>query len=650
MEQFAEQITESLIQQLPKEADFFTPQELLSYGISSVVVETLRRNVVSTIESGMNLPATDWVQTDSEKVLAAWNAFVDVSKQHIRIPASRISNLLEEAVEQCLELALKPRQSVPEIIFKTRKTIDPETAKLRVAALVVNQQLGLALLRYMEKKEKPELSLDEARELIRKVDEKLVENYHPLNWAQSLKPVFELAGSAVHSELFRMYFEDKEKLGIARKFDLLEKDLNETEFIEFMSSADLLDVDDFEDSQSELFVTDEEIPTQAEDEEEDSFEEESVELDEEKVNPEFLEDDEPPFDLEDENEPEEQPVFEDKIFEEADEEEQETIQQDYPPEDEELEDGKPEIEESEDLDLEDEKTQKEENIVNLFSQITKEEDDGDLYYLEKEEESRLSLVEPEEEDDDDNITLLNKFMFDESVSDNDEDFEDESENEIRPKKEPSSIYDEMNLVKENHQRNERAPEVFDEISDEEDAGDEEDESDEGLSYKIETREEEDEDALEESQPVENEAEEPDAESEEDLPMWRSFLERDDLETDSGYEYEDEDDDEEEFEDEEEFIEEPIYDLTVSEPDPEEKLRDISKWMDDEKDRFIEEIFRSSEVAYEQALIEILDFDSWKSASHYLEREVFSRNRIDVYDEAAVDFTDRLHSYFMENKS
>jgi len=44
------------------------------------------------------------------------------------------------------------------------------------------------------------------------------------------------------------------------------------------------------------------------------------------------------------------------------------------------------------------------------------------------------------------------------------------------------------------------------------------------------------------------------------------------------------------------------------------------------------------------------FDDWKSASQYLEKEIFNKNRIDIYSEIAVDFTDYLHSYFMEYKT
>ena len=289
--------------------------------------------------------------------------------------------------------------------------------------------------------------------------------------------------------------------------------------------------------------------------------------------------------------------------------------------------------------------------------------------MEKKDESESSVKKSDKsETGEDNITLLNKFVFDESVSDESAESEEFADDEDL--KEPSSIYEEMNLVKENRNRAERMSDIFDtEPGDTETDEPEDDEPEVELSYKV--LEVEDDETAPSSAELHNDREEKERdegiyddvtadqtevdddieEEEDDLPMWRSFLERDDIETESGFEYEEETDSgpEEDELSEDGFIEEPIYDLTAKETDPEERLQEISKWLNDERDRFIEEIFSNSEMAYEQALLEIMDFNDWKSASHYLEKEIFSRNKIDVYDEAAVDFTDRLHSYFMQNK-
>lgn len=646
MEQFAEQITVSLIQELPDQSKSYTPKELLSAGIPYFVVETLRDTIASTIESGMKLPDSDWIQTDANEVKTAWQSFVGLTKEHIKVPSAKLPQLLQNAVEQCLKLMIRPRQSVPEYIFKTPTDIDFETAKERVFTLEVSQQLGLALVRYMEKKQKNVLSFEEARDLIKKIDEKMVENYHPLNWAQVLKPVFELAGPAVDSQLLRKFFEDKNKRKIARKFELLDKKVSESEFIEILSSADLLDVEGYEDEQQQLFVQSKEVDIPKKPEK-DEYENEELEQE-----PEAEEEENSLVSNEEEPESEEAKI-EPEIVEEEPESEEAEIEAEI-------------VEESAEHQEEEEK-----NLADLFAEIREAgSDEETLSDIELEhEEPELSLREENDDSDtEEEIPLLNKFMFDEG--DTEESIEaideDEKENDLH-EKEPASIYEEMNLVRENESEQQKVREMISEDSaEDEDAGEEPDELDqeesfEELSYKIEKEKESSDLAEEEPAQFEKSPEESDEKSDEDedLPMWRSFLERDDIETESGYEYEEEitenepeeeDEADSEIEDDEGFIEEPIYDLTTTEPDPEEKLEEVSKWLDDEKGRFVQEIFGNSEIAYEQALFEIMDFDDWKSASHYLEREVFARNRVEVYDEAAVDFTDRLHSYFMEHKS
>lgn len=647
MEQISEQITQELLQELPDQVQFFTPDELISYGIPYIVAETLRKNVLSAINSELQMPESEWIKPLEKEVRQAWQDFVEISMKQIRIPASKLSYMLEEAVEQCLELALKPRQSLPDIVFRTHDIIEYKTAKDRVQSLEVNKQLGVALIRYMEKKQKDEISIDQARELITKIDQRLVENYHPLNWAQVLKPVFDLAGPSVDTELFRIFFEDKEKPGYARKFEQLEGNLNDTEFIEVLSSADVLDIED--ENQPELFVQREEKAEQEKEvENEELFDEEEIDTAEEGETEENLEPDqeeflaESPEDFED-SEPERVERVQSAESEEVVEEEEF---------DENLED--PDV--PTDLDRENEKSDRDENIVDLFSEIR--EDD---LFEETQNEQMISVADDEDEVDNDSekITLLSKFTFDESDEDSPADIPETAEEENPSgKDEPSSIYDEMNLVKDDLTEIQEKGKSFNELEE----FSQDDENEEELSFKIENQDEEKNKTDEVGSFETDSVEEFTDEDENDQPMWRSFLERDDLETDSGYEYDDESEEEpdgeieeeleDDFEEEEDngYIEEPIYDLTTDQQDPDEKIEKISGWLDDEKDRFVDEIFKGSEIAYEQALLEIMDYDNWKSASMYLEKEVFSRNNIDVYDEAAVDFTDRLHSFFLENNS
>ena len=127
---------------------------------------------------------------------------------------------------------------------------------------------------------------------------------------------------------------------------------------------------------------------------------------------------------------------------------------------------------------------------------------------------------------------------------------------------------------------------------------------------------------------------------EETPMWKRFMSPEEIAA--------LDDEEQQLKiDEDGFIDEPLIDLT-KEPGPsDEELNALQNQLDDSRNTFIDEIFRGSEMAYDEALVEIASCNEWRDASKYIEREVFKRNLVDMYSEAAVEFTDRLHTYFLK---
>ena len=130
------------------------------------------------------------------------------------------------------------------------------------------------------------------------------------------------------------------------------------------------------------------------------------------------------------------------------------------------------------------------------------------------------------------------------------------------------------------------------------------------------------------------------------PIWQSFLGDEDH-------IEENDIEEPEYSPfadvEEAYEEEPLIDLT-REQESNLTATELISWMESDEHRFTESIFSGSEAAYEQALVKLDSFDSWKQASGYIEKEIFARNFVDMYDEDAVDFTDRMQAYFDQFKS
>jgi hypothetical protein len=63
----------------------------------------------------------------------------------------------------------------------------------------------------------------------------------------------------------------------------------------------------------------------------------------------------------------------------------------------------------------------------------------------------------------------------------------------------------------------------------------------------------------------------------------------------------------------------------------------------QRDTFIEKLFSGSAESYFDALDRILKCPDWRSASEIIADDVFRANRVDIYDEAAIDFTNSVEA-------
>ncbi|MEX0593741.1 MAG: hypothetical protein WD115_03115, partial [Balneolaceae bacterium] len=73
--------------------------------------------------------------------------------------------------------------------------------------------------------------------------------------------------------------------------------------------------------------------------------------------------------------------------------------------------------------------------------------------------------------------------------------------------------------------------------------------------------------------------------------------------------------------------------------------DMEQWLGSDLDRFKNEIFDGSDEGLRAALRDLAGMDNWGDAARYLQDDVFDRYRIDLFDEAAVDITDRMQAWF-----
>ncbi|PAU94381.1 hypothetical protein CK503_06145 [Aliifodinibius salipaludis] len=517
MRQTIQKITQKLIDRLPENDQYYTIEELRSWEFPSFIVRRISVELKRNLSDSMIIPKTDWANTSTDAVLDAWQQFIDAIEDEARLPASYAQAVIETAVSDVMEILVQPRKNVPEVIFGAKDELSIEQLHQRLEAVVVYRHFAVVLSRYVQKKDLETLSKEHCSTIIAKADEKLTSGYSPLNWAQILEPLFQLQDDGIDTNLLRLFFEDKKMARIARKFDLMNTVLSRVEFIEVLSSPELLDFDGYEDDQSSLF------------------------------------EDQPTAKKEDSDSDSSAPILNNGEEDEIDEEEE---LQESESEDEQLKsDETEEIEDEED-----------DSLNGVFREESKEEEEEEV------------TSETEEE----------KIESEDEESGNQDISQEVEEEDSSPEKKTASLEEQ-----------------------------EDSEADADIT----------------------------SESEEETPIWMRYMSDEEVEE---YEKEHGDGEDEEV-DEDGFIDEPIIDLTKEDASDEE-IKNLRNMLSDEEKMFVEEIFRGSDRAFDQAIEDIAGYDSWREVSKYIEKDIFKRNLVDMYCEAAVDFTDRLQSYFLEKQN
>lgn len=583
-------VTEKLTGLLPDSQQYYKPEDLRSWGFPNFIVKRIQVELERNLAESMRLPETDWANMQSPEVQEVWEQFIVAIRNEAWLPASYARTVIETAVADVLEILVEPRKNIPNTIYGAEEELSREQLESRLKNLVVYRHFARLLPRYMEKKELETLSRERCAGIIKKADEKVTSRYTPLNWAQMLEPLFKLLNEQIDSSLLRLFFEDKKMPRIARKFDFMEKPVSRAVLIETLSSPESLNMEGFEEDQSDLFG--------------------SSGSDSPKNGSADVKEKEDEARVKDEENPE-------QLSETSTETES----------DEELEEANYQHEDIQDQPLSGEEDA-ETDTISGFEVEEGDEEPGDI--LEDEDEqptpltnkSRESNIEIEHEE-----TSLNTIFANDSEEDNrgdedeqDEEIEKEHSGELSDEFKDEHEEDEEEVAEFEHSLEEEAEEDFEEkppVSEDESAG----------TYEVEEEGE-----------IEIKANE-----KQETPMWQRFMSTEEL--DELAEQEEESEYNEEFE---KYEEEPIFDLSMEKQPTEEEIGRLRKTLEDKQAYFVENIFGGSERAYDEAIEKIASKKSWRDASRFIEKEVFKRNMVDMYSEEAVDFTDRLHNYFIEN--
>jgi hypothetical protein len=82
----------------------------------------------------------------------------------------------------------------------------------------------------------------------------------------------------------------------------------------------------------------------------------------------------------------------------------------------------------------------------------------------------------------------------------------------------------------------------------------------------------------------------------------------------------------------------------------ERQNALEQYLQNNEDYFVETLFGGSTQAYRKSLGNISRQENWNEAYRIIDQQIFKPNRINMYSREAVDFTDRLQTYFLQMKN
>lgn len=241
MQKVIDQIADHLVSLVTSERAEYNPKELLKSGIPSFVVERIRLYLEDKVREEIGDPDPKWFDGEARLVSDAFNDYMRSAISTSRIPKDDLYDVIHAVVKDIIFVFIEPRKNMAEYVFRDNEELPFEEIEERCSRLTIYKHFGTAIPLYMKKKSLDTLTKDRCKLLIHKLDAKLVASYTAQDWAQKLEQLFILFGGKIDPVLLSTFFEDKGLYGMAGKFETLNEPLTKADFIEIISSQELME-------------------------------------------------------------------------------------------------------------------------------------------------------------------------------------------------------------------------------------------------------------------------------------------------------------------------------------------------------------------------------------------------------------------------
>ena len=238
MQKVIDQITNRLVSLVTNENPIYSLKELLKAGIPLFVVEGIRPMLENKVKEEIGTINPEWFDGSKRLVQDARKDYIRSAISSSHIPRVELYTVLHTVIKDIVFVFVEPRKNMAEYIFRDDEELAFQELETRSVRLTIYKHFGIAITLYMKKRKLKTLTKDRCKQLIHKLDAKLVSHYTVEDWAQKLEQLFVLFGGKVDPLLMSTFFEDKGLHEMAEKFKKINQALTKSNFIQIISSED----------------------------------------------------------------------------------------------------------------------------------------------------------------------------------------------------------------------------------------------------------------------------------------------------------------------------------------------------------------------------------------------------------------------------
>ncbi len=244
MNKFINQVTKRIGQRLPSGKSFYTISDFEEAGLPEQVISQVEKELIRRMRNDLELPLTEWADLKSERMQQSWVRFVEEAEKQIRLPSYKLNALLKSIVNRTYPLVVWPRTQIVKLLFGKKEQLDYETLSDKISKIPARHKLSQALIRYMEKKHLEKLLREKAGDVIRQVDERLIQRYGREEWYRDLELLFELAVGKVPTGVLASSFYNRGKTGWSSDLSERKGSFSKEEFRQWLDEREDLQTSD----------------------------------------------------------------------------------------------------------------------------------------------------------------------------------------------------------------------------------------------------------------------------------------------------------------------------------------------------------------------------------------------------------------------